>query len=192
MPEGLQLPDGQDVPSTPASEGEATFAAAMAAVTEDIPAPPPAPAEPKKPRGRPRKDQRASGDKPAPKAQPKAAKPVKADYTEEANSLVTSVWTMAASIPPTQPYAFALSQSADALIPALAEGARHNAFIRNIVDGGSGNMWQLQLAAAGMQLGMTALAIARDPQMKEQARQATQAQIAAAMQAHGIDVPQAA
>jgi hypothetical protein len=119
----------------------------------------------------------------------KPADPVKDDYHEDARALITTTWTAAASLGPTQPYAFALSQSADPLTDALADGAKHNDFIRRMVSGGGGNAWQLKLAAAGMQFGMTTLAIMRDPEMKKQAAEATRAQLAAAMQAQGIKVP---
>lgn len=199
MAEGLVLPDGS-APGAPvdAEAGQADFSRMMVAQSDaangtvpapDIPSPPDrAPREdadrPKARRGRPPKDRRAA--KPA---APKPTVSVKDDYTTDVQALVGSVWTVAASIPATQPYALVLSNNADALTSALAAGAKSNEFIRRFVSGGGQVGWQLQLAAVGLNMGMTAYQIMGDKDLREQAREATKAQLKAAMKAQGIEVP---
>ena len=188
MPE-LKTADGKPVLAPPLDE-DAVNRAFSQSINED------APAEDKAP---PKRADKAAEDKPrqARRRTTKAEKArttaqpaeVKDDYHDDARALITTAWTVAASLGPTQPYAFALSQSADPLIDALADGAKHNDFIRRMVSGGGGNAWQLKLAAAGMQFGMTALSIMRDPELKRGAAEATRAQLKEVMQANGIEVP---
>lgn len=146
----------------------------MAEPVADIPAPPDAPAEPKRPRGRPRKDAAK-----APVKSPKTTLPVKADYTADVQGLVTSVWTVTAMLPPTQPVAYVISANADPLVAALAEGAKHNEFIRSMVDGPAQNAWALQLAAVAANMGLTAVQIMRDPELKAKSAEATREQLKA-------------
>lgn len=190
MPEGLVLPGGKpaDVKPTPEMAADASFAAAMAAPVQDVPAPPDREAREAKPRAQ-RKPRQPRGQKAAPPVTP-AAEELKSDYTEDAQSLVGSVWTLTASIDLTAPYALPLASNSDAWVSGLAEGAKHNATIRKIVSGTGGNAWMLTLAAAGMATTMQAMAIMRDPKLRADARAATRAQLRAAMKAQGIDMPE--
>lgn len=195
--EGLVTPDGQavDVESVKA-DADRTFAAAMAAPagTDEIPAPPKRTDDPDKAksrRGRPPKDVRARTRDAQPgeaRKDSKAAQPLKDDYTSDAQALVGGIWTVAASVPLTQPYAAVLAGSSDALAAALAAGAKQSETIRRLVSGGSGT-WQLQLAAVGMSMGMQCLQIARDPELREKARESTRQQLREALAAQGIEVP---
>lgn len=120
-----------------------------------------------------------------------AASPVKDDYTADAEQTVGGLWAVAAMLPPTQPYALVIDANSDALVGALAAGAKHNSTIRKFVSSG-GNSWMLQLAGVGMSMGMQALQLARDPQMRAQAAQATRDKLKAALAAQGIQVPEPA
>lgn len=174
MAEGLQAVDGTpiDVQSV-----EREFAQVMASDDTGTPAPPKVdPAEkaarakePPKRRGRPPKDEQArTSSKPA-------AEVVKADYTEDAQAAVSTVFTVAAVLPPTQPLAYVILQSSEALAKSLAEGAKHNATVRRLVSGGSDAGWKLQLAACGIQMAMATAQVYRDPQLREKASGVVQA-----------------
>lgn len=150
----------------------------MATPQADIPAPPDRKDEPEKPapkrRGRPPKAQAA----PEAKAKPaKAAKPPKDDYTPEIQAVVSSAWFVAASIPQTQAYALVLSNSSDALVAALNEGAKKNDTIRRFVDGGGESMWAVQLAAVAAQMGLQAYQLSKSPEMRKAAAEATKSQL---------------
>lgn len=140
---------------------------------------------PKPKRGRPPKAEKARTTDKA------AAVVTKDDYTEDAQNLVGAVWTVAASIPVTQPYALVVHTNADALSGALAEGAKHNATIRAFVSSGQSS-WMLGLASVGLSMGMQAFAIAKDPQLREKAAAKTRADLMDALVAKGIQVPEAA
>ena len=190
MPEGLVLPNGRmaDVKTTPEMAADASFAAAMAQPVQDVPAPPDRDQERKPRQVRQRKPRET---KTAPPVTPSADE-AKSDYTEDAQALVGSVWTLTASIDLTSPYALPLAANSDAWVSGLAEGAKHNATIRKMVCGTGGNAWMLTLAAAGMATSMQMLAIMRDPKMRDEARKHTKEQLRAAMKAQGIDMPEEA
>jgi hypothetical protein len=164
----------------------------MAAPVEDIPAPP-SHNKPEPPEYQPKHTARRG--RPPKAAEPKPATtkaaPVKADYTSQAQALVGSVWTVAASVPPTQAFAFVLNNNADALASALAAGAKSNEAIRNFVDGGGDAGWKLQLAAVTVSMGMQTMSLMKDQDLRAQAAEHTRAQLSEAMKAHGI-VPEEA
>jgi hypothetical protein len=197
--EGIQTADGTALELERAAEIEQTFARAMASGTPaDVPPPPKRDqnaddVQADKPkRGRPRNDARTTTSaKPAGKpAKPgKTPPPVKDDYTEDATGLVQATWTVAASLPPTQAFAYVLAANADGLAAGLAEGAKHSTTIRTVVAGTGGNTWMLQLGATGLNMAMQTMAILRDPDMRKQAAEATRVQLREAMQAHGIAMP---
>lgn len=139
-----------------------------------------APAAEKPKRGRPRTE-----DKSRTTAK---ADPVKDDYTEDAQNFVGAVWTVAASIPYTQPYALVLESNSDALVGALAEGAKQNSTVRAFVSSGKGS-WMLTLAGVGLNMGMQAYQIACDPELQEKARAVTVEHLKAAIGAKNPEVP---
>lgn len=167
---------------------DAVNAKFQAAMNDDGPseqAPPkrePKPAEedaPKPRRGRPAKEDKSRTSK--------AAAPVKDDYTEDATHFVGSVWTVAASIPVSQPYALVVESNSDALVGALAEGAKHNATIRAFVNSGESS-WILGLASVGLSMGMQTLQLLKDPALRVEAAAVTRAHLKEAMGAKGLDV----
>jgi hypothetical protein len=181
MAEGLQTPDGAAVDVSPVDQAQKDFAAAMnAPATGEVAAPPDhgkdMPAERPARRGRPA---RPKSDTKAPKTV--KAVPVKADYTSDAQALVGTVWTVTAAIPPTQAYAYVINQNADGLAAALAEGAKQSESLRKWVAGGGNAGWQLQLAAVGINMGMGAMQMMRDPELRKQAAEATRVQLRAMM-----------
>lgn len=121
------------------------------------------------------------------KARTAAAVPVKDDYTSGAQSFVGAVWTVTASLPPTQAYALVVESNSDALVSALAEGAKHNTTIRAFVNSGQSS-WILGLASVGLSMGMQTYQLMRDPKLREQAAATTRAHLKEAMGAHGLDV----
>lgn len=158
--------------------------------TAEVPAPPKrdettAPAAPK--RTRARKESQARTTSEPPKDGPKA----EVDYGPAAQALIGNVWLGAAMIPVTQPYAAVLSASSDGVAGALAEGAKHNETIRGWLTSGTESTWKLQLAGVAVTMGMQCWQIARDPELRDQAREVTRAQLAEALRAKGIDVPAA-
>lgn len=194
MPE-LETPEGKRVDTAPLDHAaiNAKFGAAMNDTGPDEQAPPPRqpraaapPAEaPAKRRGRPPKEERARTIAQAPAAV------IKDDYTEDAANLVGSVWTVAATIPYTQPYALVIDGNSDALTASLAEGAKHNATIRGWVAAGQSS-WMLGLASVGLTMGMQAYSIARDPEMRAQAAEATRDSLRKRLAEKGIVIPEAA
>ena len=118
----------------------------------------------------------------------KAAPVVKDDYTEDAGNFVGSVWTVAALFPASQPYALIVDANSDALAGALADGAKHNSTIRAFVDSGKSS-WILALAGVGLNMGMQAYAMARDPELQAHARATTMASLKERLGAKGIEVP---
>ena len=98
-----------------------------------------------------------------------------------------AVWTVTASLPPTQPYALVVETNADALAGALAEGAKHNATIRAFVSSGESS-WLLGLAGVGLTMGMQAFQIMKDPELRGQCAATTREHLKAAMGAKGIEV----
>lgn len=194
----LTTESGKPVDVTPV-DADAVNAAFRDAMDSD------GPEESAPPRRQPRA---AAEDAPKPRRgrQPKAEKSrttekpaaaVKDDYSEDAQNFVGTVWTVAASLPPSQPFALVLETNADGLVGALAEGAKHNATIRAFVSTGQ-SAWWLQLAGVTLTMGMQAAQIARDPELREQAAATTREHLKAAMGAKGVfvgetdDVPAAA
>lgn len=194
MPE-LTTTDGKPVDVTELDPAaiNAKFGAAMNDDGPDEQAPPPRRARPAaeaaaaeapaKRRGRPPKEDRARTVAQAPA--------VKDDYTDDARDLVGSVWTVAASIPYTQPYALVIEGNSDGLALALAEGAKHNTTIRSWVSAGQSS-WMLALGSVGLTMGLQAYQLMRDPGMREKAAEATRASLRKAMAAKGITLPDAA
>lgn len=117
----------------------------------------------------------------------KSAVPVKDDYTDDAQKFVGTVWTVAASLPPTQPYALVVEANSDALSSALAEGAKHNSTIRAFVQSGESS-WILGLASVGLSMGMQTYQLMRNPELRAQAAATTREHLKAAMGAKGLDV----
>jgi hypothetical protein len=177
MAEGLTTADGKPVDLAAA---QTQFAKAMAAPPPD----PDIPAPPKRevPQLPADDGQDHQGDKPKPKPKPKprvkTAAPVKADYTAEAQEFVGNAWLLAAVIPYTSPYAIVISGSRDALVPALAEGAKHSETIRQWVAGTSEHAWKAHLALAAAQMSMQAWQIYRDPELRKQASEQTRRELA--------------
>lgn len=194
MPE-LETTDGKPVDTAALDPAaiNAKFGAAMNDTGPDEQAPPPrqpraaAPAAeaPAKRRGRPPKEDRARTVAQAPAAA------IKDDYAEDAGNLVGSVWTVAASIPYTQPYALVIEANSDALAASLAEGAKYNATIRGWVSAGQSS-WMLGLASVTLTMTMQAWSLARDPEMRDEAAEATRASLKKRLAEKGIVIPEAA
>ena len=184
----LETTDGKPV-EIDADEVNAKFRAAMdgdAGPAEQAPPKrqPRPPAEDAKPRTRtaPKAEKSRTADK--------AAAPVKDDYTEDAQNFVGAVWTVAASIPVTQPYALVVENGSDALVKSLAEGAKHNATVRAFVSSGESS-WILGLASVGIGMGLQAFQLMRDPELRAQAAAVTREHLKAAIGAKGLDIREA-
>lgn len=154
----------------------------------DLPGPPDVSAEAKPKRGRPRKTVAAS-DKPQTAPKPVVKEVIKDDYTEDAQQLVSGLWTVAASIPPTQAYAYVLNQNADGLVAGLAAGAKHNPTIRKMLSGGGDSAWMLQLGAVTMSMAMQTMQLMKDPELRAQCADATKQQLRETLLAQGITLP---
>jgi hypothetical protein len=190
MPPTLETADGKPV-EIDADAVNAQFQAAKDDDGPDEQAPPkrqPKPAaEADKPaprRGRPPKDERA-------RTADKAAAPAKDDYTPDAQQFVGAVWTVAASISVTAPYALIVENSSDALVSSLAEGARHNSTIRAFVSSGESS-WMLGLASVGIGMGLQAYQLMKDPGLRAQAAATTREHLKAAIGAKGLQVQESA
>lgn len=184
----LETPAGKPLDVTPADAGQvnAEFRAAMDDYLPDEQAPPKRAARPPAEQAKPRaRTQRAEKSRTA----DKAASAVKDDYAKDAQDFVGMTWTVAASIPYTQPYALVIESNSDALAGALAEGAKHNATIRSFIASGESS-WMLALAGVSLNMGMQMWQIARDPALKEQARAVTVEHLKAAIGARGVEVPE--
>lgn len=185
----LETADGKTV----ALDADAVNAQFAAAMNDDKPAEqappkrtPKAKADPDAPaprRGRPPKAEQART------ATAAAAPVVKDSYAEEAQQLVGTVWTVAASIGVTAPYALVLEANGDALASALAEGAKHNETIRGFVSTGESS-WVLGLASVSLAMGFQSWQLMRDPQLRAEAAATTRAHLKAAMSAKGIEIPE--
>lgn len=185
----LETADGKPVDVT--AEADAINAKFDAAMNDDGPAEQAPPKRQPKPkaeadtpaprRGRPPKDEKART----------TAAPVKDDYTQDAQGLVGAVWTVAASIPVSQPYALVVESNADALVSALAEGAKHSGTIRAFVNSGQSS-WILGLASVGLSMGMQTWQLMKDPELREQAAATTREHLKAAMAAKGLQVQEPA
>ncbi len=196
----LETPGGAPVEVTPAGDAavNARFRAAMDSDGPDEQAPPKkaprtapdAGDTPKPRRGRPPKAEQS-------RTTEKTAAPVKDDYTADAQQLVGAVWTVAASLPPTQAYALVIEGNSDALVSALAEGAKHNSSIRSFVAAGESS-WILGLASVSVGMTLQMYQLMRDPALREQAAATTREHLQAAMGAkasfagESADVPAAA
>lgn len=183
----LETTDGKPVDVTPADAEavNAKFRAAMDSEGTDEQAPPkrqPKTAGEDTPRAA-RRTRQPKEDK----ARTAPAVPVKDDYTEDAQDLVGSVWTVAASIQYTQPYALVIESNSDALVGALADGAKQNATVRAFVSSGKSS-WMLTLASVSLNMGMQAWQIAKDPELQERARAITVEHLKAAIGAKNLDV----
>jgi len=182
----LKTPGGDAVDLDAVKAGmDSAFESVMNA--DDAPPPTPAKVErtPKPERARTRRQPK--DEKPRTKPEP----PVKTDYTEDAQQLVGGLWTVAAAVPMTQPYALVVDANSDALVSALAAGAKQNSTLRRFVASGE-NTWMLQLASVGMSMGMQAFQIARDPQLRAGAAETTRAKLRQMLSAQGIELPEPA
>lgn len=209
MPE-LKTPDGAPVatfqPPVPPKSPEQVnqeFSRAMAAEDPSaVPAPPQRPpAVPdgeKKPRGRPRKDEKPRADDKAPAVSQK----VDTDFTEACAGLTTLAWFGLAATPFTSPYAAVVDANQDQLVAALNGAAQNNAKAREAIQrmtSGGGGVWAVQLAVVGANMGMQTLQILKDPELRKEASEHTQAKFKAFLKAQGVgkdeepaDVPAAA
>lgn len=201
MPE-LATPDGQpvepaaDLAGAPDKAGiDREFSRAMAAEDPSAVQPPPrhedAPAgeQPRRRRGRPRKNPdeqaRAAGQPPEP---PK----VPVDYSEAAAGVVTLGWATLAGIPWTTPYAIVVDANAADLTSALANGARHNPKIAAALEKaatGGGGVYMLQLAAVSANMAIQAVELMRDPVLRLSATAHTRTKFRAFLKAQGIKLP---
>lgn len=183
----LETSDGKPVDVASAAEDiNVKFRAAMDDPGVQEQAPPkrqPAPAADAPDAPRTRRPRQTKEDK----ARTTAPVPVKDDYTQDAQSFVGAVWTVTASLPPTQPYALVVEANSDALVSALAEGAKHNSTIRAFVNSGQSS-WILGLASVGLSMSMQTLQLLKDPELREQAAATTREHLKAAMGAKGLDV----
>lgn len=127
-------------------------------------------------RGRPPKSEQA---------RVKDSPPPKDDYTEDARSAVGTVWTVAASIPVTQPYALVVYTNSDALAKSLAEGAKHNATIRAFVASGE-STWIIGLASVGLSMGLQTVQLVKDPKLRAEAAAKTREQLKEAIGAKAL------
>lgn len=116
---------------------------------------------------------------------------MKDDYTDDARQLVGTVWTVAASVSVTQPYAIVIHGNADGLASALAEGAKHSETIRAWVSTGESS-WILGLASVGVSMAMQGWQLARDPELRELAGAKTREQLKEALAVKGIVVDEPA
>lgn len=174
--EGLQTPDGKPLDLEAANRD---FAKAMSVPPpDDLPAPP----KRSETAGRAAAQKPESNSKPKQAAKPrtKPAAPVKADYTDDVKSVVTTTWAITAGVPlaHTQAFAFVLSTNADALTSALAEGCKHSESMRQMFTSTSEHTWKVQLAAVAAQMGMQTLQVMRDPELRDKAAEQTRAQLA--------------
>lgn len=189
----LNLPAGPGADPMDPGQVERDFSRAMAA--EDPSAtqgPPPrtgsVPGEPKRRRGRPRKDpadQARVTSGPVPEAAP-------VDHAEAAAGLVTLAWATVAAIPYTTPFAAVIDANAGELTGALAAGAKHNPKIAAALEQaatGGGGVWAIQLAAVSVNMGMQCLEIMRDPKTREAATSATRSKFRAFLKTQGIVFP---
>jgi hypothetical protein len=190
----LETPAGKPIDVTPAVADQINrdFNAAMNDDGPQESAPPrrrPDPAgdaeSPKRRRGRPPKSEQA-------RTAPAAAAPVKDDYTADAQSSVGTVWAVTAGISFTQPYALVIEANSDQLVAALAEGAKHNATIRRFVSSGGSSGWVLSLASVSLTMGVQAMELMRDPELRAEAAATTREHLKDAIAAKGIHVPEPA
>lgn len=192
MPD-LLTPDGAAV-VLDREEINREFARSMSAGPADgAPAPPPRdtappaadpPAPPKRGRGRPRNDEKPR----ATSAPVPAPGPVSKDYTRECEGLTTAGWAILAAVPYTTPYAAVVDANQDQLVAALNAGAQNNAKIRARVEAlssGAGGAWAIQLAAVTVNMGAQAMSIMRDPEIRLEARQSTEAKFREFLKASG-------
>lgn len=174
--EGLPAPPPRDNPAVPADPPAAVAGGSG-----------PDAAAPKRGRGRPPKN----ADKARTEAAPPAVQHSDKDYTEECSGLVTLAWATVAAVPYTTPYAAVIEANEGQLVSALNNGARNNAAIRSRIEAissGGGGLWAVQLAAVSVNMTMQGLQILRDPELRGEARAATEAKFRKFLRAQGVDV----
>lgn len=119
-------------------------------------------------RGRPRKEDAARTTKePAKDSKPLPPK----DFTPELNVIGDSVWLGASQVKQIAPYAAVIHSAQPAIVSALNAGAQVNPGLRAKIEAstsGAGNAWMLQLAVVGVQVGLTMMKVARDPELRAQ------------------------
>src|SRR5487761_208178 len=205
MPE-LVTPDGQAVPVTPqnglsapqksAEDINREFSRAMASDDPGaIQAPPARPQvpegeQPKRGRGRPRKNPLPE-EKARTEPKPAAGEKTDKDFTGQCTAVTTAGWILTASVPFTSPYAAVIDANQPALIAALNAGCQNSSRMRVNVErlaSGGGGVWAVQLAVVGANMSMQALQIMRDPDLRRQANEATQETFREFLQSQGMDV----
>lgn len=202
MPE-LVTPEGTpvkaEIPTSPNGQPvdreavDREFSRAMASEDPGSVQPPPprddqSQAEPpKRPRGRPRKDEKSRTEQP-----PQLPQKVDTDYTEAVAGLTTLAWATLAGIPYTTPYAAVIDANQVQLIDALNKAAQNNAAIREQIEklaAGGGGVWAIQLAAVGANMTIQTLQLVRDPELRKEAAAVTQKKFRAFLSAQGIQLP---
>ena len=150
------------------------------------------PAEaPKRPRGRPRKtpDERPRvADKPA---ETPAAK-VEKDFTDECAGLTTLGWAALAATPWTSPYACVIEANQEQLVKAVNSGCQQNPRIREAVErwsSGAGGVYMLQLASVGVNMGVQAMQLLKDPALRAEARAHTEDKFRQFLKEQGVNLP---
>lgn len=196
MPE-LATPDGAVVDAAETADRDqinAEFSRAMAPgdPEEPVKAPPDRPEQqgaepPRRKRGRPPKSE-AARTAAAPPAQA-----VDKDYTDALVALTTMGWSAVAAIPYTTPYAAVIDANQENLVRALNHGAQNNAAIRAKIEAltaGGGGIWVIELAGVTVNMTMQAMQILRDPQVRAEARAATETKFREFLKAQGVQVPE--
>lgn len=144
--------------------------------------------QPKRRPGRPRK---GPEDKPRVTDKPIDGPAVKVDkdFTDECAGLSTLAWATLAAVPPTSPYALVIEANQEQLVTALNAGCQQNAKIRASVErwsSGSGGVYALQLAAVGVNMGVQALQLLKDPALRAEAKAHTQEKLRGFLQSNGV------
>lgn len=195
----LETPDGAEVHVEPqelsqdVAAGKAAFERAQASnPSEDEKRTPPkrqprevVHEEDKPRRGRPSKADAARTTTKAPAKEPGKPLPPK-DFTADLNAAADGLWLGASQLPIAAPYAAVVHAYQPAIVAAVNQGAQVNADVRNYVEkmtSGAGNAWMLQLAVVGIQMGMTMMQVAKNPEFKAQLVETNNAQVAAYIEA---------
>jgi hypothetical protein len=218
MAEGLSLPDGT-VPAATAVDienSDADFSRMMAQAAENVSGPaenePAAPPNrvvdttdpgytpnPGPKRGRPTRETRARTREAKPgdaKPGAKAAELKPKDFRSDLTAIGDGLWLGLSSIPVTAPYAALVHMHQAGLVDAINQGAQVNPSVRNAVEKmtpGTGSAWALQLGIIGVNIGMQAWSLAKDPELRRQVMDANSQQVQNYMQQMGaVQVAEAA
>lgn len=199
MPE-LKTPDGATVETSPQlplakspDEVNREFSRAMASEDPSATQPPPQrpvkePGEQKKRPGRPRKEDKARADDKSPAVSQK----VDDDFTEACTGITTLGWFALAATPFTSPYAAVVDANQEQLVAALNGAAQNNARARDAIQrmtNGGGGLWAVQLSVVTANMSMQALQLLRDPELRREAAEHTQAKFKKFLHAQGVELP---